>query len=254
MALPGKSAASYQLRGVGIVSVIRAVFSILALVWLVACAGPSDWAPGGGSGAATQSADDESSPGGPVLSPEARRVSQIAGRNGDRDFLMLDKAHGKIFVFEHGRPTFSGAALTGENPADYLAPDAIGKTFAEQKGLKYKVTPAGRYTVSTGYDHAYGEILDVNEVQGVDWDIAIHKVWLGAPSEHRDARLLSPRDQDKHITYGCIDVDGATMQQLLHRIPSEDETPLYILPADESLIMKLFMPANAARKTSSPSG
>jgi hypothetical protein len=229
------------------------MFSMLGLVWLAACAGPIDWLPTAGSGSAAQDAD-RSYQGGPALSPVARRVSQIADRNGDRNFLMLDKAHGKIFVFENGRPTFSGAALTGENLADYLAPDAIGKTFAEQKGLKYKVTPAGRYTVSTGYDHAYGEILDINEIQGVDWDIAIHKVWLGAPAEHREARLLSPRDQDKHITYGCIDVDGSTMQQLLRRLPSAEETPLYILPADESLIMKLFQPRDAVRKTAAPEG
>ena len=108
--------------------------------------------------------------------------------------------------------------------------------------------------MSTGFDHAYGETLDVNEVHGIDWDIAIHKVWLGAPSEHRDARLRSPGGQDKHITYGCIDVDGPTMQQLLRRLPDEDATPLYVLPADESLIMKLFQPRDAANKATAPAG
>jgi hypothetical protein len=116
------------------------------------------------------------------------------------------------------------------------------------------VTPAGRYTVSVGFDNAYGEILDVNEIQAKDWDIAIHKVWLGAPSEHRDARLRSARDQDKHITYGCIDVDGSTMEQLLARLPSEDTTPLYILPADENLIKNLFQSGTATRKVSLPAG
>jgi len=85
----------------------------------------------------------------------------------------------------------SGAALTGENTADYLAPGATELTFHESNGLKYKITPAGRYTVSVGFDPSYGETLDVNEIQGKDWDIAIHKVWLGAPAEHREARLRS---------------------------------------------------------------
>jgi hypothetical protein len=80
----------------------------------------------------------------------ARHVSQIANRNGDRNFILLDKAHGKIFAFENGKPTFSGAALTGENPVDYLATDSFTKSFAEQKGFKYKITPDGRYTVSVG--------------------------------------------------------------------------------------------------------
>ena len=237
----------------GVVTRVLTMFNVLILVCLSACAdSPDGMSPSMAADSAVRTAGAHSPRGGPALSPEALHVSQIAFRNGDRDFLMLDKAHGKIIVFEHGSPTFSGAALTGENLADFLAPDAFSKTFAEQKGLKYKVTPAGRYTVSTGYDNAYGEILDVNEVQGVDWDIAIHKVWLGAPSEHRDARLRSPRDQDKHITYGCIDVDGSTMRQLLDRLPDEDETPIYILPEDRNLIAKLFRRRDAERKNSSP--
>jgi hypothetical protein len=191
-----------------------------------------------------------SSRNGPTLSAVAQRVGQIANRNGDRDFLMIDKVHGRIIVFEGGSPTFTGAALTGENTADQLASDAIGKTSSELAGLKYKVTPAGRFTVSTGYDPAYGETLDVNEIRGKDWDIAIHRVWLGAPSEHRDARLRSPGDQDKHITYGCIDVDETTMRQLLRRLPDRTETPLYILPADESLVTRLFQ----QRGTVAPAG
>ena len=228
---------------------IRAMFSMLLLVSPVACGG-SDTGGGSTGPFAVQSAANPGLP----LSPAQRRVSQIAWRNGDRNYLMLDKAHGRIITFENGAPTFSGAALTGENPSDFLAADTISKTFAEQRGLKYKITPAGRYTVSVGFDNAYGETLDVNEVQGQDWDIAIHKVWLGAPSEHRDARLRSPSDQDKHITYGCIDVDGPTMQGLLDRLPEEEGTPLYILPQDESLIIKLFQPRDAVRKTASPTG
>jgi hypothetical protein len=188
------------------------------------------------------------------LSAEAQLVSQIADRNGDRDFIMLDKAHGKIIAFQQGRPTFSGAALTGENRSDYLSPDAFTKKFAEQKGIKYKVTPAGRYTMTVGYDHRYGQTLDLNEVQGSDWDIAIHKVWLGAPAERRDVRLRTASYDDKHITYGCIDVDGSTMKGLLDRVPSQDRTPIYILPQDATLIPKFFPARDAGRKVAGPGG
>jgi hypothetical protein len=225
---------------VEVVTRILALFNALFVVLLAACAGPIDDAP-----SLTASGPDNAA----GLTPAAREVSQIADRNGDHDYLMLDKAHGRIIMFENGRPTFTGAALTGENPADFLEPDAFSKTFAEQKGLKYKVTPAGRYTVSIGYDNSYGETLDVNEVQGKDWDIAIHKVWLGAPSEHRDARLRSPAFTDKHITYGCIDVDGPTMSQLLQRIPDDEKTPLYILPQDDRLIGQVFHPRQAGSQT-----
>jgi len=230
---------------------VSSILTLLVLGSLSACADSPDLpAPGAASGGGGPIPTG----GGPALSPAGSRVSQIAARNGDRNYLMLDKTRGRIFVFENGRPTFSGAALTGENQSDFLAPDAFTKSFAEQKGLRYKVTPAGRYTVSPGFDHAYGVTLDVNEVQGTDWDIAIHRVWLGAPSEHRDARLRSPGGEDKHITYGCIDVDGSTMEGLLRRLPNADGTPLYILPADERLIMQLFQPSQAARRPPSPDG
>jgi hypothetical protein len=230
---------------------IKALCGAFILALLAACAGPATGVPGAASDSPISAV---SMAGGVPLSAAGVRVSQIAARNGDRDYIMLDKAHGRIIAFQGGRPTFSGAALTGENPVDYLQPDATSKSFHETGTFKYKITPAGRYTVGVGFDPAYGETLDVNEVQGKDWDIAIHKVWLGAPAEHRDARLRSPAFNDKHITYGCIDVDGPTMQGLLARIPDEEHTPLYILPQDESLIIKFFPAHDEARKLSTPAG
>jgi hypothetical protein len=242
-------------HGVSAMSPCRALPVGLILGCLAACAGPTDQmvSPiGQDTGAAPAQASLSRAPG---LSPVARQVSQIAARFGDQNYLMLDKTDGRIIVFEHGTPSFTGAALTGENPVDVIPADAFVKPFSETRGLKYKVTPAGRFTVSSGFDPAYGDTLDVNEIQGKDWDIAIHRVWLGAPAEHRDVRLRTPTGQDKHITYGCIDVEGGTMSQILRRLPNRERTPLYILPEDTSLVTKLFQPPReAARKTTDPSG
>src|SRR5580704_9212448 len=106
--------------GVAIVTRTFAILNLLALAWLAGCAGQSDL-----TAPASPAQPPEAFLGGPAMSSEARRVSEIAVRNGDRDFLVLDKAHGQIIAFQNGRPTFSGAALTGENPSDYLAPDAF---------------------------------------------------------------------------------------------------------------------------------
>jgi hypothetical protein len=235
--------------GVAIMTRTFAILNLLALGCLAGCADTPGMTASRGPVQTPEVLQD-----GSAMSPEAVRVSQTADRNGDRNYLLLDKAHGKIIAFQQGRPTFSGAALTGENPVDYLAPDAFSKSFAQQKGLRYKVTPAGRYTVRVGFDPHYGQTLDVNEVQGTDWDIAIHKVWLGAPAEHRDLRLRTARDDDKHITYGCIDVDGATMQGLLDRVPDADRTPIYILPQDGTLVSKFFPLGEAGKKVAGPAG
>jgi hypothetical protein len=240
----------------GVVAVTSAFAKcgLMALAGLAGCADMQDvmTAPRAPVQGSVQT--PEAHQGGSGLSAEAQHVSRIAERNGDRDYLMLDKARGRIIAFQQGRPTFSGAALTGENRSDYLSPDAFTKRFAEQKGLKYKVTPAGRYTMTVGYDHNYGQTLDLNEVQGSDWDISIHKVWLGAPAEHRDRRLRTSSYEDKHITYGCIDVDGPTMRGLLDRVPNANRTPIYILPQDAALIPTFFPPLGAGKKVAGPGG
>lgn len=225
-----------------------ATFTVLLSLPVAACAGQ----PGAAPQTVTQNATAMFVQTGVALSPSAQRVSRIAAQNGDQNYLMIDKTAGQIITFERGVPTFSGAALTGESLTDVIPPDAFYKSFAETRGLKYKVTPAGRFTVSPGYDHAYGETLDVNEVQGEDWDISIHRVWLGAPAEHRDLRLRTAGGEDKHITYGCIDVDAETMRQLLLRAPHEARIPLYIVPVNEGSYAYAFRPNEPVREAVAP--
>jgi hypothetical protein len=177
--------------------------------------------------------------GGQALSPAEQRVNLIAWRNGDRSFLMVDKNLGKIILFENGRPIFSRPALTGESMADRIPADAWITPWSRQGGVKFKVTPAGRFTITRNYDRALGELFDINELQGRDWTIAIHRVWIGRPAERRAARLRSDMDQDKHITNGCIDVDPSTIAQLSRILPSRG-MPLYILPNNENLINDVF--------------
>jgi hypothetical protein len=192
--------------------------------------------------------------GGLALSSAAERVSMIAVRNGDRNYLIVDKAHGKIILFENGRPIFSDPALTGESLADQFPPDAWTKPWSQQRGRTYyKVTPAGRFTLSRNRDPGLGDVFDINELRAKDWVIAIHRVWLGNRSEHRDDRLRSAVDQDKHITDGCVDVDQGTIAQLLRFLPGRG-MPLYILPLDESLIPRLFATRQAAFRPYGPAG
>jgi len=141
---------------------------------------------------------------------------------------------------------FTGAALTGLSLADRLPPDATRKTNAATLGANYRVTPAGRFTLSSGWDDAYGKTLDINEIQGPDWTLAIHAVPLGPRSGHRDALLRSPLDQDKHVTEGCVNVDASTMRQLSRLLPRPGGIPIYILPNDESLITTLFQGTRTA--------
>jgi L,D-transpeptidase-like protein len=176
----------------------------------------------------------------PELTYQELRVSQLAARQGDRNFLMVDKAAGKIILFQNVRPVFSGPALTGQSLADQLPANAMNVNFDAMTTEATKITPAGRFTVSRHHDNEYGTVLDINEIRGKDWGIAIHQVYLGTPSEHREQRLMSPSENDKHITYGCINVTPATIGYLLSVLPENQPTPLYILPADNTQTAAYF--------------
>jgi len=173
------------------------------------------------------------------LSPAALRVSRIAYWRGDRDFILVDKQHGVIILYMDGRPVFAGAALTGASLEDRLPPDALGKSLAEQIGVRYKVTPAGRYTANTAYDDSYGPVLDINEVHGRDWSLAIHSV-VNVRTQNRTDRLRSASGGDKHITDGCVNVAADTMRQLTRFLPRARGIPVYILPMDDRLLTQLF--------------
>jgi len=188
-----------------------------------------------------------------ALSPSASRVSQIASQNGDRRFILVDKARGRIVLFLNGKPAFVRAALTGESLEDQLPSDAMEKSISQHIGTKYKVTPAGRFTVSRAHDEALGDTLDINELQGSDWMISVHQAWLGIRSQHRDTRLRSDDDRDKHITEGCIDVDPSTIALLLQLLPNANGTAIYISPMDDRLIKTLFQPhPTVSARNSSP--
>lgn len=188
-------------------------------------------------------ADDAASQVPPVLSDQEKEASQMAAARGDRDFLMVDKALGKILLFEQGQPVFSGPALTGESLSDELPAGELNQKFDNLYALNTKVTPAGRFTVARGYDKELGgPLLDVSEIRGKDWGIAIHQVYLGTPSEHRDIRIKSPSPDDKHISFGCINVTPSAIKYLLREIPESGSFPLYILPEDVTQTAAYFAP------------
>jgi hypothetical protein len=195
-------------------------------------------------------ADPTADPALPALPPDAlttqeHDVGKLAVRNGDDKFLMVDKSLGKILLWEGGKPVFIGNALTGASYSDRLPTNEMKEAFAKLDALDTKVTPAGRFTVARGFEKGYGPLFDIKEIQGKDWAIAIHKVFLGFPWEHRATRLESSRYDDKNITFGCINVTPETMELLLRELPENAATPLYVLPRDETKTAAFFAPPSS---------
>jgi L,D-transpeptidase catalytic domain len=176
----------------------------------------------------------------PELSSLQQRVVEYALSLGDKTFLMVDKAHGRLILLHEGKPLFRDAALTGASLSDRLPPGELRRRSGTITAPADKVTPAGRFTVRRARDLEFGCVLDVTELQGPDWSIGIHQVYLGTPSERRDVRLASQDNSDKTITWGCINVSRATISTLMRLVPSHHRMPLYVLPRDEILIDELF--------------
>jgi len=177
-----------------------------------------------------------------TLSAQQRQVSQIADRNGDRDFLMIDKYLGTIILFQNGKPVFSASALSGESTADRLPPDAYSRKYSRMDALAYRVTPAGRFMATRYIDENYGPSFKFNEIRGPDWVLSLHQVYLGAPSERRAYRLQSSDPGDNKVTPGAINVSLETIQFLMENLPKEGPTAVYILPHDRDKTAEYFAP------------
>ena len=192
-----------------------------------------------------QSAAPDSPPQSPlaidaVMSAQEQQAVQIAGENGDHDFILIDKALGRIVVFHDGEPGWIGDALTGASPLDSYSLAVLALPESHKFTTEEKITPAGRFTVRRTGDDAEGTVFELAEVHGDGWYLALHHVWTGVPSERRMQRLASSDAADKHITFGCINVSVETMRYLLTHLSKQDRTPLYILPTDQSLTASLL--------------
>ena len=78
-----------------------------------------------------------------------------------------------------------------------------------------KTTPKGKFpmniirTDKKGYG---GEVIGFKEENG--FLFALHRVWLGKPSERRLERIVSDKVADRIMTNGCINVDDDVYERL----------------------------------------
>lgn len=138
--------------------------------------------------------------------------------------------------------------MTGESTADRVPPDGVSLKFSEFVGaIEYRVTPAGRFTLTRGYDKEFGLQFNINEIKGPDWSIPIQQVYLATPAERREYRLKSAHQEHKQITHGGINVSPETMHFLASKLPEDRAAVLYVLPHDESKTAQYLTPGPAGQ-------
>ena len=80
-----------------------------------------------------------------------------------------------------------------------------------------KDTPTGVFPLHRRYVQTGGYGGDVMQFAETSSDVlAIHRVWLGRPAEHRAQRLASgDKSQRRLVTHGCINVDSAVYDRIV---------------------------------------
>jgi len=163
------------------------------------------------------------------VSEPARQVVNWVVGSGDNQglpFMIVDKERARVLMLDSaGQLSGAASALLGMAVGDDTVP-GIGKRKLSSIRVEERTTPAGRFVASLGRNLAGKEIL------WVDYEAAIslHRVVTGNARERRAERLASPLIADKRISFGCINVPVAFLNNVVLPAFTGTSGIVYTLP------------------------
>jgi len=146
--------------------------------------------------------------------------------NGGLPFVIVDKQHAKVFVFDKdGRLIGRAWVLVGLTPGDDSVP-GIGTLPLKAITPDMRTTPAGRFVAELGND------LGTLDVLWVDYGdaISLHRVINTDPAERRLERIVSDTPAEHRISYGCINVPAKFFDRVVDPLFKDTKGIVYILP------------------------
>jgi hypothetical protein len=158
-----------------------------------------------------------------------------SGDNRGMPFVIVDKIDAKVFVFDaDGRLRGAAPALVGLTRGDETTP-GIGDRKLSHIPPEERITPAGRFVASLGFNSHGKDIL------WVDYDdaVSLHRVVTNNPREHRLERLASRKPLDHRISWGCINVPANFYNDVVKPTFTETYGIVYVMPETRS-ISKIF--------------
>jgi len=167
-------------------------------------------------------------------SPEARRVVDWVAASRDNHgmpFVILDKLGARVFVFDPAAH-LSGTTLVllGSATGDDSAP-GIGDKPLSQINSDERTTPAGRFVSRPGHDSTGEDVVWVD----YDTSVAMHRVKVVDPKEHRFERIATSSIEDKRISNGCVNVPIAFYDDVIMPALGHASGVVYVLPEVKSL-------------------
>lgn len=167
-------------------------------------------------------------------SAEAEELAQWvvdSADNGRSDFVILDKRHARVYVFDAlGRLQGAAPVLIGSARGDHTVP-GIGQRPIEDVHPHERTTPAGRFVAKPGRNTIPEDVLWVDYAAAV----SMHRVRLTNPKERRLERLASATESDNRISYGCINLPVAFFEEVLWPRLGRQGGIVYVLPEVRAL-------------------
>jgi hypothetical protein len=169
-----------------------------------------------------------------AASPPVRELAAwiLASRdNGGRPFAVIDKQGAYLYVFDAGgRLRASSPVLLGAAIGDGSVP-GIGERPIDKVRPRERTTPAGRYVAQPGTDDEHQNVVWVDYAGAV----AMHRVLLSNPAEHRLQRLASPSPAERRISWGCINLPFSFFDEVVWPMIGLRHGIVYILPEVEPI-------------------
>jgi hypothetical protein len=154
-----------------------------------------------------------------------------SGDNRDMPFAIVDKRDARVFVFDaDGRLRGTARVLLGLTRGDYVVPGVSNRKLSEILPEE-RITPAGRFVASMGYNVKGKDVLWVDYDDGV----SMHRVVTNNPKERRLERLATSTPLDKRISWGCINVPAAFFDNVVLPTFTGTDGIVYVLPDTQSI-------------------
>jgi hypothetical protein len=165
--------------------------------------------------------------------PQARWLADwVADSNDNKGlpFAILDK-RARVFVFDADAQALGSSLVllgsaTGDDTVAGVGNKALAALHAEER-----TTPAGRFVAVPGHDETGDDVVWVD----YDSSVAMHRVKIVDPKEHRFERIATPTAADKRISNGCINVPIEFYDAVVKPALGRTRTLVYVLPELKSI-------------------
>lgn len=155
---------------------------------------------------------------------------------GQRPFLIVDKKHARVYVFQRdGRLLAATAALLGSALGDHSVPGVGLRAQTGQVAREERTTPAGRFLTQPGRNLAGEHVVWLDYASA----FALHRVRAGAAYALRQRRLATATPLDNRVSLGCVVVPGAFYDGVIEPLLGRVRAVVYVMPETQP-VRELF--------------